>query len=201
MTTDLHLVMHGVAIKKHGTAAAIAGIIDRPVELVNAVIESAVAGDRIIDADGKYMLSPAGHMIVASEYSRFCGDLREDQGFVQAYEQFELINAELKQLITDWQTMEVGGKRVNNDHSDKDYDAEIIDRLGDLHERFEPILNRMVSTLARMKVYREKLELALENAEDGKIEWVSAADIESYHTVWFEMHEDLLRVLGRVRDE
>ena len=201
MTTDLHMVMHGVAIKKHGNAEAIAGIIDKPVDLVSSVLASAVAGDRVIDTDGKYMLSPAGHMIVSSEYSRFCDDLRSDEGFVHAYEQFEIINTELKQLITDWQTMEVGGKRVPNDHSDKDYDADIIDKLGELHERFEPILERMVSTLQRMKVYVQKLGDALEKAEDGEIDCVSAADIESYHTVWFEMHEDLLRILGRVREE
>ena len=201
MTPDLHLVMHGVAIKKHGTAAAIAGIIDKPVNLVNDVLAQAVVGDRVIDTDGKYMLSPAGQMIVAGEYSRFCRELRADQSFVQAYDQFELINTELKQLITDWQTMDVGGKRVSNDHSDKDYDDKIIDRLGELHERFEPILGRMVSVSARMKVYSDKLEAALEKAEDGDIDWVSAADLESYHTVWFEMHEDLLRVLGRVREE
>ncbi len=201
MTPDLHLVMHGVAIKKHGTAAAIAGIIDKPVELVSDVLAQAVVGDRVIDTDGKYMLSPAGQMIVAGEYSRFCRELRDDQSFVQAYDQFELVNTELKQLITDWQTMDVGGKRVSNDHSDKDYDDKIIDRLGELHERFEPILGRMVSALARLKVYSDKLEAALEKAEDGDIDWVSAANLESYHTVWFEMHEDLLRVLGRVRDE
>lgn len=201
MTTDLHLVMHGVAIKKHGSAEAIAGIINQPVDLVNSVLAGAVAGDRVIDTDGKYMLSPAGHMIVSSEYSRFCAELRSDETFVQAYDQFEIINTELKQLITDWQTMEVGGKRVPNDHSNKDYDADIIDRLGDLHERFEPILGRMITSLVRMKVYEQKLGSALEKAEDGDVEWVSAADIESYHTVWFEMHEDLLRILGRVREE
>ena len=199
--TDLHAVMHGVAIKKHGSAEAIAGIIDKPVELVKSVLARAVAGDRVIDTDGKYMLSPAGHMIVSSEYSRFCRTLRANSAFVQAYEQFEIINSELKQLITDWQTMEVGGKRVSNDHSDKDYDADIIDRLGDLHERFEPVLDRMIAGLARMKVYKQKLEAALEKAEDGDIDWVSAADVESYHTVWFEMHEDLLRILGHTREE
>lgn len=201
MVTDLHLVMHGTAIKKHGTAEAIAGVIGKPVELVTEILQIASSKDRVVDAGGKYMLSPAGHMIVSSEYSRYWQGLRDNEAFVEAYGQFELINNELKQLITDWQTMEVGGKRVTNDHSDKDYDADIIDKLGDLHERFEPILNRMATAEPRMKCYQQKLEMALEQAEDGNIGWVSAADIESYHTVWFEMHEDLLRILGRTRDE
>ena len=47
----------------------------------------------------------------------------------------------------------------------------------------------------------DKLLAALEKAEDGAIEWVSDAKIESYHTLWFELHEDLLRLMGREREE
>ncbi|NQV20995.1 MAG: hypothetical protein HQ511_06225, partial [Rhodospirillales bacterium] len=42
---------------------------------------------------------------------------------------------------------------------------------------------------------------ALEKAEDGETEFVSGAKVDSYHTVWFELHEDLLRILGREREE
>ena len=42
---------------------------------------------------------------------------------------------------------------------------------------------------------------SLEKAEDGAIEWVSDARIESYHTLWFELHEELLRIVGRQRSE
>jgi hypothetical protein len=33
------------------------------------------------------------------------------------------------------------------------------------------------------------------------IEWISDAKIESYHTLWFELHEDLLRLMRREREE
>jgi hypothetical protein len=118
-----------------------------------------------------------------------------------AYDDFEKINVLLKHLITDWQTMDVGGEKLPNDHSNKDRDQKIIDRLGDLHERSEPILKRMVAGLPRLGIYLEMLTAALEKAEDGAIEWVSDARIASYHTVWFELHEDLLRALGRERVE
>ena len=201
MATDLHLVMHGVAIKKHGTAAAVAEVIGKPADIVESILAEAAEKDRVINADGKYMLSPAGQMILAGEYSRFCGELCNNQAFVDAYERFEIINNELKQLITDWQTMEVGGKRVANDHSDADYDEKIIDRLGSLHEKFEPILDQLVSGENRLGFYKNALNTALEKAEDGEIDWVSAANLASYHTVWFEMHEDLLRLLGQERSE
>jgi hypothetical protein len=59
----------------------------------------------------------------------------------------------------------------------------------------------MSSVEPRLSWYARKLSAALERAEDGAHEWVSDAKIESYHTVWFEMHEDLLRLLGRERSE
>ena len=88
-----------------------------------------------------------------------------------------------------------------NDHASKDYDDRLIDRLGALHERAEAILRQLAAGLPRLAIYAEKLEVALEKAEDGAIEWISGARIESYHTVWFELHEDLLRILGRTRQE
>jgi hypothetical protein len=77
----------------------------------------------------------------------------------------------------------------------------IIDKIGNLHERYQPVLEIMISSLPRLAFYRDKLIEALEKAEDGEVQWVSDARIESYHTIWFEMHEDLLRVLGHAREE
>ena len=69
--------------------------------------------------------------------------------------------AALKHLITEWQTIDVRGEGVPNDHSDKAYDDQIIDRLGDLHERAEGALDRLARVLPRFSIYREKLGTAL----------------------------------------
>lgn len=201
MSTELHRVMHGVAIRKHGDAAAVAAIAGLPLATVEAVLARAVNGGRVAVADGRYLLTPAGHLILAAEYSRFNDGLRANGAFVAACERFEIINRDLKQIITDWQTREMAGKRIANDHADAAYDERVIDRLGTLHERFEPVLAELVRHAPRLTVYQSKLGEALEKAEDGAIEWVSDARQDSYHTVWFELHEDLLRTLGRVREE
>lgn len=201
MTPTLHRLLHAAAIRKHGSAADIAALAGLSEEAATTGLAAACAGGRLVEVDGKYMLSPAGQMIVSAEYSRFCAALRADAAFVAAYERFEIVNRELKQLITRWQTLELGGKTVANDHSDRAYDERIIGQLGDLHERFEAVLTALVKGEPRLGVYRDKLDQALERAEDGAVEWVSDARIDSYHTVWFELHEDLLRLLGRTRDE
>jgi hypothetical protein len=191
------MVMHGLAVKKHATPEAVAGIVGLEVEDVRKILAKLQEGKRVVESQGKYLLTPPARMALDSEYSRLYGDLRVNAQFKSGYEGFERLNGVLKQLITDWQTIAVGGERVPNDHGNKDYDAKIIDRLGSLHERAEVVLSQLASALPRFVIYREKLHAALEKAEDGAIAWVSDAKIESYHTLWFELHEDLLRLMGR----
>ena len=201
MKNDLHLVLHGLAIKKHATAEAIAGIIGLAPARVAALLQEAVSKGNVVEAKGKFSLQPMARIALEGDYSRYCSELRENQEFVRLYEEFEVVNHALKALITDWQVVEIAGARVPNDHGDKEYDNRIIDRLGDLHERAERVLTRFAEHLPRLAIYRDKLLAALEQAEDGALEWVSDARIESYHTLWFELHEDLLRMLGRTRVE
>ena len=88
-----------------------------------------------------------------------------------------------------------------NDHTDAAYDEKVIDALGSVHETVEGILDRFADEVPRLAVYRDRLTSALEKAEDGEVSWVSDVTIASYHTVWFELHEDLLRMLGQERHE
>ena len=201
MTTLIHLVMHAAAIKRNGRAEAISSILGLDVRTISKTLEKGVSMGRLVEVDNTYLLSPAGRMILDSEYSRFCDEVRSNTEFLEMYEKFEAINRELKQLITEWQTIKVGSQLIPNDHSDSDYDEKIIDRLGVIHDKFEPTLDRMALTVKRFSTYRAKLMNALEKSEDGEVEWVSDAQTESYHTVWFELHEDLLRLLGRIREE
>jgi hypothetical protein len=198
---ETHLVLHGLAIKKHATPEAVAGVLGLDVNVVRATLGKLVEAKRVVEAQGKYLLAPAARMALDMEYTPLYEDVRANSAFASGYEEFERLNNTLKQLITEWQTVDVRGHRVPNDHGNKDYDDRLIDRLGNLHERAELALDRLASALPRFSIYRDKLGAALEKAEDGEIAWVSDAKIESYHTLWFELHEDLLRLMRRERDE
>ena len=198
---DRDLVFHGLAIKRHSPPEVVAEHVGLSLEKVCHVLEEAVATGRAVYARDAYTLTPLAKLSVEANYSKYFLALRGDQSFVQPYEQFELINKSLKQVITDWQTIDVGGNKVPNEHTDSDYDAEIIDRLGAIHEQVEPVLGRLATKISRLAIYEKKLLAALEAAEDGDIGWVSDIRRESYHTVWFDLHEDLLRIMGRIRDE
>ena len=139
MVSLLHQVMHAVAIKRNGGADSISSISGLDLKSVTKTLNDGVSLGRLVKIDDTFLLSPAGRMILDSEYSRFCDEIRSQRQFLDAYEKFEIINKELKQLITDWQTIKVGDQIIPNDHSDSEYDEKIIDKLGVIHEKFEPV--------------------------------------------------------------
>lgn len=109
-----------------------------------------------------------------------------------AYRRFLPVNHELRVLCTDWQ---VRGDALN-DHADRDYDDEVVGRLAALHRRARPICTELSARLARFGGYERRLAAALAKVRDGDGAWFTQPLIDSYHTVWFELHEDLLATLG-----
>lgn len=203
MSADTELLaLHGLAVKKAGSPAAVAAVLGAEEAEIEAALEAAVAAGRAAGAKGTFMVAPAGREWLDEQYPVVYAEFRGDPAATEAYERFERINRELLSLFTDWQMMPAaGGERVPNDHSDSDYDAEIVDRLGAQHERAEKVLDGFAELDPRLGVHKQRLDDAYDRVLAGEIDWVSGARIDSYHTVWFELHEDLLRMLGREREE
>ncbi|MDX6589288.1 MAG: hypothetical protein QOI84_562 [Solirubrobacterales bacterium] len=196
------LALHGLAVKKAGGAEAVAAVIGSDESAVAGALDDAVASGRAAGAKGTYMVSPAGREWLDERYPEAFADFRADEAASEAYERFERINRELLSLFTDWQMIPAaGGERIANDHSDADYDAGVVDRLGAQHERAEKVLDRFAALEPRLGIYRRRLDEAYDRVLAGDHDYVSGARIDSYHTVWFELHEDLLRMLGREREE
>jgi len=197
----MHLVLHALAVKKHADADTIAEFLNLPRGEVSRLLIAAASGSRVVEAQGKYILAPLARVALEAQYSREYSGPRGDPAFTAAYEAFERLNVLLKTLITDWQVIEIAGSRIPNDHSDAEYDARIVDRLGDLHDRADRVLSQLARGVPRLTYYQKNLTIALEKADNGQSEWVSDARLPSYHTLWFELHEDLLRIVGRKRSE
>ena len=79
-------------------------------------------GTRNVRAGEAYSLTPVARVALDSAYSRLYAAQRNDEAFIAAYQRFEAINGDLKQLMTAWQTIEIDGESVLNDHTNKDYD-------------------------------------------------------------------------------
>jgi hypothetical protein len=195
------LAFHGLAIKRYADAATVAALVGAPESDIATTLDQAVAAGRAVKVKEGFSLTPLARVALEARYGLLYGAVRLDATFIGAYERFEIVNRDLKQVITDWQTVTVSGVAAPNDHADRAYDARVLDRLGKIHDRIEPVLAALARVVPRLKIYAAKLAAALDKAEDGDTDWVSDIRRESYHTVWFELHEDLLRIMGTVRDE
>ena len=120
---------------------------------------------------------------------------------VDVYETFLPINDEVKQIVTDWQMRIVDGQIVLNDHQDRSHDDKVIARLHEIDAKAAPALESLTSALPRFDAYARRLQRALAEVRDGDHTMVAAPIKDSYHTVWFELHEDLLLLSGRERTE
>lgn len=118
------------------------------------------------------------------------------------YRRFRAVNPELLQVCTDWQLRSITGvtgetdRTTPNDHEDSAYDAAVIARLVDIDDAVQPICRQLADALDRFAGYAERFGRALARVRDGEIDWFTRPTIDSYHTVWFELHENLLATLG-----
>src|SRR5207244_898520 len=75
-------------------------------------------------------------------------------------------------------------------------DEPAVERLRAVHHEALGATGELAVELERMRSYGPRLTAALERVEAGEREWVARPLIDSYHTVWHELHEDLLLTLG-----
>jgi hypothetical protein len=195
------LALHGLAIKSAATPEAVATLLGRETGEIQQALDLAVADGHAIGAKGRFMVTPSGRAWLDQTYPEAFAAHRDDSSFTTASDKFERINRDLLALLTDWQSMPAGGERVTNAHTDPEYDRAILDRLGDLHDRAAKVLSRLTAAEPRLEEYVRRLDAAYDNALAGQTDYVSGVRVDSYHVVWHELHEDLLRMLGRTREE
>ena len=71
-----------------------------------------------------------------------------------------------------------------NDHSDPDYDREVLDRLAALHDDAASWLEPLESACGRLGGYRARLTRALEHAQSGDQKYVASPRVDSCRSAW-----------------
>ncbi len=201
MTRTEFEVLNVVVLKGTCGTPAVADLLALPESAVEETVAALERGD-LIGRGGELLLptdaaEPALVAVAAAAY----GDLRSDAESDGLHERFERINAQLLQAMAAWQQIDVGGHKVANDHSDRDYDERIITRAANLVARLKRITGALGEHDPRFLRYGERLDAALDRVDQGQREYLSSPGLESVHNIWFEFHEDLLRSLGKARTE
>ena len=194
------LVSLALRLKGFGEIDAISSVHALDSSVAQGVLAAMVSDNkcvmRQVEGVDKYVLTPSGRRRRKSCSVR--SSTAQARAAVQSgYEQFLDLNPSMLQLCTDWQVVNDGsGEQKLNDHSDSAYDDEILGRLGDLDRQVTRILGDLNEALTRFSNYPFRFGIALDKVLAGELDWLTKPIMPSYHTVWFELHEDLLATLG-----
>jgi len=193
VTTELKVLQ---AIRLKGRIAAadvVAAVDDDPAAVTETVARLTDSG--LVLADKTVRLSQEGRArlqeLLAAE--RQAADPR---ALGAAYDEFRSVNQDFKELVSDWQLRD--GRP--NTHDDTGYDAAVLQRLEVVHRRVVPIIAAVAGQLPRLSAYADRLAAAYAKVLRGETMWLTRPFIDSYHTVWFELHEELIGAVGLTRE-
>lgn len=191
--------LHALRLTSAAPVEVVAAVADLEPGEVLALLETFRGKDWVVHREGAisgWMLTTAGR----TEDERMVADELEATGareqVVGAYRRFLALNQACLQVCTDWQLVAVDGTQAVNDHTDLEHDRAVIARLRELETDAQPIVADLASVLGRFSNYGPRLAVAVDRVEAGDGDWFTRPGIDSFHTVWFQLHEDLLATLG-----
>jgi hypothetical protein len=196
------LVLHGLRLKGFAEAGPVGAGAGLDVVEVDGVLQALAGEGLTTHREGRisgWSLTPAGR----DEHRRLLREELDVSGAKDvvdgSYQRFLGLNPELLAVCTAWQLRPDGEAQVMNDHSDPGYDREVVARLAAVDEAVQPLTSDLSGVLDRYGRYGPRLRTALERVQAGEPDWFTKPVLDSYHTVWFELHEDLLCTLGLER--
>jgi hypothetical protein len=193
------LVLHTVRLKGFAEAAPVAATTGLSLDEVEAALEQGRDAGLVSHREGRisgWSVTAEGRAHVAAGVAAELEASGARPIVQDAYKRFLSVNNELLGVCTDWQLRTVEGQQVPNDHRDVPYDEGVVKRLRLIDDGVQPVCDELSGALERFGRYGPRLSLALTKVEAGEGDWFTKPLIDSYHTVWFELHEDLLATLG-----
>jgi pyruvate,orthophosphate dikinase len=191
-------VVRAFVIKGSSTLESLADAVLTSSEQVQSVLEHLVSAGLVEGTADGFRLTAAGKSRGTSQLAADRDRWGTDQAST-ALESFGALDLKVKEAVTAWQLREVDGVQVLNDHADAAYDAEVLDRLASLHGDTSAWLSSIRGAPAPLPRYVARLDRALKLACNGDKRFVASPRVDSYHGIWFELHEDLIQLAGRSR--
>jgi hypothetical protein len=195
---ELH-VLTGLRLKGFAESDVLAAATGLPADDVAKHLDAFEREGLVRHRDGRvsgWTLSADGRAEGERRLATELDDLGIRDAVRQAYRDFLAHNGRLLDICTQWQVRDLDGAPVVNDHHDRVYDAAVLSELREVDEAVRPVINALADLLERFGDYGPRLENALDRVAAGEIDWFTKPTIDSYHTVWFELHENLLATLG-----
>jgi pyruvate, orthophosphate dikinase len=163
---------------------------------VEVLVESMLSIGHLEETRLGVKLTPTG-----ADLAREAAELERAAALVDVdlLDEFARLDHVMKEIVTAWQMRDVDGEQVFNDHTDPDYDGAVLDRLAELSAEACGWLGRL-EALPAIPRCQARFDRSLTAARTDP-RYVASPAVDSFHNIWFELHEYLIRLAGRTRSE
>ncbi len=190
--------LRAIAIKGLAQLEGVADVVLSPPDDVRPILDQLVVDGLAATVAGAYRLTESGTLRARELLLAEQGAWGVDRALA-ALDAFLALDHRVKDAVTAWQLRGDADDQVANDHTDADYDRGVLDRLAALHGEAMAWLTEHEPGWLRLADYRIRLGRAIARAQGGDGRYVASPRVDSYHGIWFELHEDLIQLAGRSR--
>jgi len=205
-STAEDLVLHGPRVLGFASAHRIAaryGLNADEVEdrLLELGAKGWVSHSRFADTSG-WHLTDAGRKEDERRLATELDLVGARETVVVAHRTFVPLNRSFQSACTDWQMRPTTRDPMAvNDHSDWGWDERVFRALESIERRLSTVTEPLVGALQRFDGYAARYSAALAKVNAAQPRWIAAPEVDSCHTVWIQLHEDLLATLGIPRGD
>jgi hypothetical protein len=184
-------VLHSLRLKGRASTSSVAAAIGATEDVAAATLEANAAKGLVLLRTGRisgWLLTPEGRADVGT---RIDTEKSTVDGAVMGAlydDEFLKLNGQFKELCTHWQ---LTGGQAGSVEAD----------LTRIHEANLALLERFTASAPRFARYVPRFVSAHDRFIGGETSALLQPMRESYHDVWIELHEDLLILLDRQREE
>ena len=195
------LVLHGPRVLGFAPTGRIAARYDLdPGDVEDHLLDFGArgwVGTAAFDGTSGWFLTAAGR---EEDERRMAAELERTgarDAVAAAYADFLPLDARFGRVCTDWQLRPTRADPLAvNDHTDRRWDERVLRALGTLGVELTAVTAPLAVRLQRLDGYAARYTAALARVDGGQPEFVDSPAVDSCHTVWVQLHEDLLATLG-----
>jgi hypothetical protein len=186
-------VLHILRVRGLADGAAVASALGTTADTVTPILaglaERGLVLRRELSSRTGWILLPPGLAQHEEELSA-ARDEDFERAVATGYERFLEVNRPMKELCTDWQMAGGGGST-----------EAVAEELDELRGVVGDGIDNAASVAPWFASYKDRLAGAAESFAKGDERFLISPQVDSFHTVWSECHEDFLVSLGRERSD
>ena len=187
--TDAFATLRVIALSGQAEMAAVAR---------NTGLSTDAASEIVGDAEtaGLVVSGPRGYRLTADGRAQVADALVAERAGLDAavaldlYGRFGGIDRKFKELVTEYQLSDAPTRF-----------SWAVAGMTDVHPAVQELVARATELVPRLAPYRARFETAMEHLQRGNEKYLVSVMLDSYHTIWFQFHEELIEMAGRTRAE